>query len=164
MPEPVVVDVAYPSTPTERVVCAAALEIVGILGQTSPDRCLSALLLATHADWCRQLLPASDRPRFEAALTKAPRQLLLAPGQSLGWGNVFRHLRTVSALAISGPSNARRIEEGPQHAAVRRELACDLGDLPPFWLKATMSLEAAPSHPLAPLVAAARGQELVAAL
>jgi hypothetical protein len=104
--------VAYPATARDRVICAVARAIVEVLGDTSSIDHLDLLLLATHPDWTKRFLTAVDRQSLDAAITRAPTELVLTGGEAVRWKDARDHLESQGLVAVDRSSNAQVISIG----------------------------------------------------
>lgn len=104
--------VAYPATARDRVICAVARAIVEVLGDTSSMDHLDLLLLATHPNWTKRFLTAADRQSLDAAISRAPAELILTGVEAVRWKDARDHLESQGLIAVDRSSNAQVISIG----------------------------------------------------
>lgn len=113
--------VAYPATARDKVICDVAQAIVEVLGDTSSLDHLDLLLLATHPDWTRRFLTAVDRQSLDAAITRAPTELILTGREAVRWKDARDHLESQGLIAVDRSSNGQVISIGVASTPRRRD-------------------------------------------
>jgi hypothetical protein len=115
-------ELAYPSTDTDRSICAGALAIVEQISELPSMDHLDALLLATHPDWCELFLSAPDARKLNAAVNKAPSTMFVDEDTSIRWRDARDYLEQRNALAVDHARTGQPITPGSDLAAVKASL------------------------------------------
>jgi len=138
-----IIDTAFPQTEKERVLCTVVLEFI----KTSPNRpsveYLDKLLLATHPDDCRVLIPTSSRRGFDQAVRRLPDEMRLQSGERIGWRRIREYLETARAITITDRSGAQIISPGSQYNHIRATLPTISTNIITFIQEAAQVLEKA---------------------
>jgi len=113
---------AYPTTETDKAICAAALAVVEQCpGLSSMDH-LDALLLATHPEWCKTFLDQEDQQAFSAVVNSAPSTLFVAEAQSIRWKECRDYLEQLQAISVRHGDKSQAIGLGAGSASVKSDL------------------------------------------
>lgn len=112
----------YPATDTDRAICAAALSIVEQHGTLSSRDHRDALLLATHSEWCKQLLGQKRHRSLASAMKSAPRELFLHKGHPIRWKECRDYLERLGAITIARGTHDQFIHPGAAFASVKAGL------------------------------------------
>jgi Protein of unknown function (DUF499) len=129
-------DVPYPSTDTDKVICATALTIVEQTKELSSMDHLDALLLSTHPDWCKALLPKTEHSDLNNAVAKASNALFVGQEQSIQWGTCRKYLEKRGAISLNRTRTEQPISIGASMIAVKDELPHGIEELVGYALKA----------------------------
>ena len=127
---------AYPSSPADEAICAAALAIVEQSGDITSMDHLDALLLATHPDWCRVFLESNSTRKFHAARQAAPSELPLDPSGSIHWKECRDYLEERGAISVNHPSLEQVISPASELRSIRAEFPGGVDGLVEYALKA----------------------------
>jgi hypothetical protein len=134
---PALVPMSYPADETDRLICAAALSLVHQADGIGSMDHLDGLLLATHHDWCRALLPASKQAGFDVAGGRAPQALALQPDKSLQWKRCRDYLeKQRKAITVQRPGAHEQINRAPEFDAVRKTLPAGVNEMAKYALLA----------------------------
>jgi hypothetical protein len=137
MATPALIPMSYPATETDRLICAAALSLVHQAGGIGSMDHLDGLLLATHRDWCRALLPASKHTGFDIAVGRAPQAFVLQPDQGLRWKRCRDYLEQQrQAITVQRPGAHEQISSAPEFDAVRKTLPAGVNEMVKYALLA----------------------------
>lgn len=117
VPVTVFASMMYPSTDSDKAICAAALAVVEQCPGLSSMEHLDALLLATHPDWCREFLGDRERAVFEMARKSAPSVLFVGPDQSIRWKECRDYLENLEAITVAHGGKGQLIDVGTALAA-----------------------------------------------
>ncbi len=127
---PALMPLSYPADETDRLICAAALSLVHQAGGIGSMDHLDGLLLATHRDWCRALLPASKQAGFDVAVGRAPQAFALQPNQSLQWKRCRDYLeKQRQAITVQRPGAHEPISRAAEFDAVRKTLPSGVNEM-----------------------------------
>ncbi|MDO9530030.1 MAG: N-6 DNA methylase [Syntrophales bacterium] len=138
--EAVIIDPSFPRTETQRVLCAATLELVRTASDMPNGMYLDALYLATHPDHCEVLLTNTENSKFRIVASKVTQLLFLSKGQLMGWKQIRDYLEMVGAIRIADRQGAQRLSEGPNYMNTRNKLPHGLDAIVPFALRAAEEL------------------------
>jgi hypothetical protein len=128
---------SYPATEADKYICAAALSLVHQAEAIGSMDHLDVLLLATHRDWCRTLLPASKQAGFDVAVNRAPQEFVLQPNQSLQWKRCRDYLeKQRKAIAVQRPGTQEQISRALEFDAVRKTLPSGVNEMVKYALQA----------------------------
>ena len=134
---PALMPLSYPADETDRLICAAALSLVHQAGGIGSMDHLDGLLLATHRDWCRALLPAIKQPGFDIAVGRAPQAFALQPDQSLQWKRCRDYLeKQRKAIMVQRPGAHEQISRAPEFDAVRKTFPSGVNEMMKYALLA----------------------------
>lgn len=117
-----VIDTAFPQTERDRTLCAAALELMRANPNQPSVRYLEMLLLATHPQDCKALIPSSDRQRFGQAVRRMSDEMKLQQGERIGWRRIRDYLETARAVTISDRSGDQNVSLGSDYQSIRSSL------------------------------------------
>lgn len=127
---------AYPSTETDRAICAAALAVVEQTGGLSSMEHLDALLMATHPEWCKAFLAQADHRAFSEAVSSCPNQLFVGADQPIGWKESRNYLERLQAISVRHGDPAQAIGMGAEFAAARSSLPSGMDQVASYAIKA----------------------------
>ncbi len=134
---PTLMPLSYPADETDRLICAAALSLVHQAGGIGSMDHLDGLLLATHRDWCRALLPAPKQAGFDIAVGRAPQAFALQPDQSLQWKRCRDYLeKQRQAITVQRPGAHEQISRAAEFDAVRKTLPAGVNEMVKYALLA----------------------------
>ncbi len=114
--------VTYPSTDTDRAICAVALAIVEQTGGLSSMDHLDALLMATHTDWCKSFLPQADQESFLTIIGSDPRHLIVDEDVEIGWKESRDYLEQLQAFSVNHVDLKQTITLGKDYASAKSTL------------------------------------------
>ncbi|RKY66344.1 MAG: hypothetical protein DRP97_08190, partial [Candidatus Latescibacterota bacterium] len=127
---------AYPTTETDKAICAAALAAVEQSpGLSSMDH-LDALLLATHPDWCKTFLDQEDQQAFSAVVNSAPSTLFVDETQSIRWKECRDYLEQLQAISLRHGDKSQAIGLGADSISVKSNLPGGVDEIVGYAIKA----------------------------
>jgi hypothetical protein len=138
--EAILADVSYPSTDTDKVICAAALSIIEQSKQLSSMDHLDALLLSTHPDWCKPFLSVTEHGDLSKAVAKASKALFVKEDQTIQWGTCRQYLEKRGAISLNRTRTEQPISAGTAIATVKTELPQGIEKIVGYALKALKTM------------------------
>jgi hypothetical protein len=109
---------SYP-TSADRLVCALVLELIEWKQTLSNDDCLSAIILATHPDICRELSAKDNLTQIQTLTSSVAAELTALQQKGPRWSECLNHLiKHRNALIISNGI----LSKGAQFDAVRADM------------------------------------------
>jgi len=127
---------AYPSTNTEKVICATAIAVVQQSpGLSSMDH-LDALLLATHPEWCKTFLSKRNHAALKRSILSAPTDLVLTTDQSVRWKECRDYLEQRKALSVNHRMKKQPINLGADMDSAKESFPGGVEDVVEYALQA----------------------------
>ena len=134
---PALAPMSYPANELDKLICAAALSLVHQAGDIGSVDHLEGLLLATHRDWCRALLPVAKQAGFDVAVNRAPQALAVQPDQSIHWKRCRDYLeKQRKAISVQRPGTLEQISRAPDFDTVRKTLPSGINEMVKYALMA----------------------------
>jgi len=127
---------AYPTTETDKAICAAALATVEQCPGLSSTDHLDTLLLATHPDWCKTFLNQVDQTAFSAIVNSAPSALFVDKAQSIRWKECRDYLEQLQAISVRHGDKSQAIGLGAGFASAKSDLPGGVDDVVGYAIKA----------------------------
>lgn len=114
-------DQAYPATPSDKVVCAIALELIEWRSNLSSSDHLDALLLATHPSLCRSLSGKKTADQLDTLIAPLSSELAAIGSQGIKWAECLNYLTEHrQALVVNRAVNGHPVTKGQQFDSVRQ--------------------------------------------
>jgi hypothetical protein len=102
---------------------------------------LDALILATHPDMCRTLLPDdADRRRLDRVRKRVPTELFRGANQPIGWMSARTYLESVGAVEVADRARSGTITTGAAFNSERTKVPQPYAELVALVLKACEAL------------------------
>jgi hypothetical protein len=133
---PLFAPMAYPTTDTDRLICAASLATIEQTGGVHSMDHLNILLLASHSEWCREFLGARDKTLLDQAIAKAPAALFVGKNDSIRWKECRDYLELRKAIRVDHGATEQPIGAGEDFAAVKATLPEGVNDAVALAIKA----------------------------
>jgi hypothetical protein len=133
---------AYPSTASDKLICALALEFVEWRQSISSNDHLDALILATHPNICRALTVMSDKSQIDTLTIPFKGELDAIGTQGLKWAECLNYLAEHrQAIVVKHLEAGHPIGKGAKFDLVRQAFPSNQGGLAGLALTAMDSLK-----------------------